>query len=306
MVGLAPGASSSTTLLCPTSNLHPFSYQRAKGIPRDEDPLPNLHPAGRGCRAQPDNAHGDANAWRLGVSRGMVSVSSVTHGMRLTLSMDHEINPRNGLVRAQVTVKNMSHQTIPVIVNACLPMLRVDSVSRTGKPVSTNQDWFPASCGPFRRPQPLRPGAIVRADPITVLATPRLRAYLTFQSGKSQNDVEVSSRTLTLRLRSEAAPHVSERSMRAGQGSGFTAKISPAPSGHRLLYTHGHQSCWQANGTGQESGSFPGQWTAISGSTLRFTTPKHGCRTVLWEFTAGWIGHPVVHFKLSIPRGQRR
>ena len=85
------------------------------------------------------------------------------------------------------------------------------------------------------------------------------------------------------------------------RGSGYSASISPAPAaGNPRLYEQWFEGCWSANGDGGETGHFA--WESVAGHILRTTTLNSGCYRRVWQFVAGWIGHPVVRFHLSIPK----
>jgi hypothetical protein len=222
------------------------------------------------------------------------------HGLKITLSAPRGTYPRNALVATSITVKNVSSKSIPILRWACLPSIRTLVLGKKGHPYPPPVNLHPPSCGPSRPSKPLVPGGVLRTTSLVVLRSGSLRADLRIAGGQS-GSLAVSGNVLRLTLVPGAAEHVRLTSGTPGHpNAGFTASIRPVQKRAGRLYVASWQSCRQANGTGQDTGTFPGQWLAASRSILRTSILRPSCGHQMWQFAAGWIGHPVAKLDLNV------
>ena len=229
-----------------------------------------------------------------------VSVTTKSHGLRITLLAPRATYPMNSLVLTTIRVKNVSVRSIGIARAGCLPTIRTDVLDKKGQPYPPPVNSYPASCGPDIGPMMLTPGAVLRETSLVVLRSGWLRADLAIETGNAGSR-DIHGKVLGLTLVPAAAEHVTlTYGTPRNPNVGFTATISPTPKGAGRLYVASWQSCGQANGTGEDTGSFPYQWLTASGPTLHTTILHPGCGHQLWQFVAGWIGHPVAKLKVSI------
>ena len=208
--------------------------------------------------------------------------------------------PANSLVLTTIRVKSVSAKTVSILRGGCLPSIRTVVLDKKGQPYPPPVNPYP-SCGPYIRPMVLTPGAVLRETSLVVLRSGWLRADLAIETGKA-GSVNIHGKVLSLKLVPATAEHVAlTYGTPRHPNAGFTATISPSPKGAGRLYVTFWQSCGQANGRGEDTGTFPDSWGArSSGPTLHTTILHPGCGHQLWQFVAGWIGHPVAKLKVSI------
>jgi hypothetical protein len=229
-----------------------------------------------------------------------VTVTSTSHGLKITLSVPRATYPENALVATTITVKNISAQAVDIVGAGCLPIAWTEVLDKHGNSYPTPITFHPPSCGPHRRPMVLKPGAVVSTTSIVVLRSGSLRTDLRITSGES-GQVDVPGDVLALTLVQAAAEHVALTSGTPGHpDAGFTASVWPVPKAAGSLYITSWQSCRQANGNGEDTGSFPYQWQTATGSILHTTILHPSCVTQTWQFAAGWLGYPVAKLNLGI------
>ena len=229
-----------------------------------------------------------------------VMATTTSHGLKITLSAPLRTYAANSLLLTTIRVKNVSARTVSIQRGGCLPTIGTVVLNKKGQPYSPPVNSYPASCGPDIGPTMLTPGAVLRESSFVVLRPGWLRADLAIETGKA-GPGDIHGKVLRLTLIPAAPEHVALAYGTPGHpDAGFTATISPTLKGAGRLYVTSSESCNQANGTGVATGTFPDHWAAASGPTLHTTILHPGCGHQLWQFVAGWIGHPVAKLKVSI------
>jgi hypothetical protein len=221
------------------------------------------------------------------------SVSSVSHGLRITLSLPCCSWPRNALVRASVTVRNLTARDVLISQRGtALGVQPVDARRRPAGEPFGRLGHIMSGSGPYLPPLPLHPGKSLRAVFYGVLSSSRLQA-----------NVQISDRFAV-----DVRGPVARLTLEAGSPPTYTlvsspevyADVKPAtPATGPLLYETVDSSC-HGPGFSESTGGGIG-WLQAPGGRLAPIWPQgpswHGTctRNYHWEVLAGWVGQPVVH-----------
>ena len=222
------------------------------------------------------------------------SVSTLAHGVKLTLTVPNRLYPRNALVRVTLTVKNVAGHTKYIRSGLESPSAYVldDSGSEVYDPLEPLGDkTLITPMGPGLGSFPLRAGRVWQAHRYLVLRGDRIVYWMRLGRVGHGNAVTVQGRPALLRLTEEAAPRVSITSSPM-----LEATIIPpwAVSGP-MLYNQ-QWSCQTGDST-YLSGS---GWVAAKGSTVSGSEARANCSAKLqWRAIAGWLGHPVADVDYS-------
>jgi hypothetical protein len=216
----------------------------------------------------------------------------------LTLQVSARSSPADALIRSRLTVTNVSRRSIDLYGDGCSrePSVQVlDAHGRPYPPPAFTRVWECAY-----KPLPvLERGATITSSPLVVLRSGRVRPEVTILSSRSTRDV--TGAILRLHLRRSPSPRVVVHSGQSG--AGFIASMHAAWRHTGPLYVESLESCTSATGGGTMTGS--SYWGPVKGATLRTSMLNSSCHSQLWHFYAGWIGHPIVRFRLAVPKGSQ-
>lgn len=238
----------------------------------------------------------------LATASGPASVTTVGHGLKVTLSIPKASYPTNALVATTITAENVSGKPIGILEDGCSPELRAEVLDKHGKPYPPPVDFFPISCGPYVPPRELKPHTSIKATAIVVLQSGNVRSDLTIQAGK-QGETDVPGKVLHLAPVAGRPEHVSLTASPPNPNGGLTATISPVQSGVGPLYIAFYEECDQSNGEQEGYGTLPSHWDKTTGSSLFSGILGSACSREEWHFAAGWIGFPVARFDMSLSNG---
>lgn len=187
-------------------------------------------------------------------------------------------------------------------VSARPPVAREPSaqvLNARGKPYPPPAFTRVWECG-YSLPRPLTPGARLVSSSLVLLESGRLRPEITIFAGGSSRHVTGS--IFRLHLTRAPSPQVVLHSGSSGPSStGFTASVLFGWKHSGPLYVESLESCMQTTGGGSQTGS--PYWHPVKGSAIRTAILGPSCHSQLWHFYAGWIGHPIVRFRLAVPKG---
>lgn len=215
-------------------------------------------------------------------SRELLTVSTTTNGVQLILALDRRTYPRDALVRATVTVRNVgSHPILTRIGDGCTgtnPSIEV--LDRRDRVL----DQLPAivfeRAGGCRRAlgEPFRPGQVVVTHVFAVLRGPRLRAVLAVGRNLQRRDVSTS---LAVHVTPMNGPTVT--AVGSGEPS-FRIHRPPGASGSPMYA--GSALCGTASDP--ETTALDLIWSAVM-------SPLHsGCyQTREWHGLVGYLNYSV-------------
>lgn len=142
----------------------------------------------------------------VGAAHGL-HVVTVEAGVRLTLSLDGQVYPRNALVRATVSLQNVSRHRI-VLGTGCVsgsPGVEVYAASGAVLYPPAVPDLISPSCGGPDRGRPtLEPGQVMRRRLYAILRSPRLAAV----AFVGEYNTSIVTPDLTVRLVGGRPPRV--------------------------------------------------------------------------------------------------
>lgn len=215
-------------------------------------------------------------------------VSITRMGVRLTLSLPGRNFPAQALVRATVTLTNISRHAVPLEDDDCLhsnPRAAVLSVYGVElNPVLAMRVMSPPC--PKPRQTSLRRGARVALHPWLVLAGPRVRADVDILSPKGR--VTVHTAALSLRLYAAPAPALTMVHLIPGRVPYI--RVSGAREGHGPLRFVTSEECGSPRFYHQALA-----WSVLSGSRIR-----SACEDVsTWHVMVGRQGGPVASLQLT-------
>lgn len=219
-----------------------------------------------------------------GETGAVVSVSAVSHGIRLTLSIAGLTYPRDALVRVRLTMRNVSPRTLweaPLVMGYCehriADVVVLDAAGQPVNPIPPFPGPYP-SC-PAVPPTPLAPRQAVKQIDYVVLRAARMLAETNVNTAAGSSGFSgavLKTRPLLLALKPGQSPRVVVRSSPGG-----TTAIVHRPPGAvgPLLYQ---------------------QWSDCAPPVLSWTDAPAsrvtaGCRVPAgdWHLVAGWLNHPV-------------
>jgi len=231
-----------------------------------------------------------------------LTVSTVSHGVKLTLTVPRRNYPRNALIRVSVRLENVSQHWKTISGGG--PMC---GSNHPGAAVTTDAGLavYPpaipsvfASCGRFLRGTRLPPGGVLHAHPLIILRGNHVMAYARIDN----QGTELVTRQLVLHLVPGVAPQVTFTKTFFLQ-----AAVRPANAGmkKRLYFLYGYRC---------PGGGDPADHGIISTSsgvvTWQSTTLSHhgaylfqvGCRDPIeWHVVAGYLNQPVAMIDYPAP-----
>ncbi len=227
-----------------------------------------------------------------------VRTQIVTDGVRLTLSLPKRMYPRNALVRATVTVHNVSRREVYVVERGSadngFQTPQVEVVGPDGNvvyPPALSMQFLPRP-GQVGSTSILLPKQTIVWNEYVILRATRIRTWLDIQTSSAPDAPQrrVMTPPLMLHLVSGTAPRVTLRVT----GSRVVAVLHPMWRAHGpLVYMDSGTCVYPGLGT-----QYPEHFTWIPALRHRFTLqaePALGpCPDVLaWRAIAGWNGQPV-------------
>jgi hypothetical protein len=225
-----------------------------------------------------------------------VSISSVSDGVRLTLTLPRRVYPRNALVRATLRIQNVGHHTILTrFGDGCAitnPFIEVfDGRGRLmdqGPLIVSGNPGCPTILG-----QPFLPGRTVRQHVFAVLRGRYVRAVLNV--GKSLNGRLITPK-LAVRLVHGKAPIVTIKQSKIGP----FAQVDRPPGASGPLYFVGSARCGSASNF-QGYSSTPLWSRAAIAEGNRVYSGCYGEQQ--WRALAGYLNFPVATIDYTAPKG---
>jgi hypothetical protein len=230
----------------------------------------------------PDPAHATSSTG--------IADSTVSDGVRLTVTLQRSVYPRNALVRATVRIENVGQHTILTWVgDGCTstnPFIEVfDDHGRLLDQGPTVAFDRAGGCSHVLG-QPFRPGQVVVRHLFAVLRGRYLRAVLSV--GKNLNAQEATSR-LAVHLIAGAAPTVT-----IDQSGEPVALVQRPPGATGPLYYSGSALCGTA--ADPQTTSMDLLWSPVS------PTLHSGClQTREWHGLVGYLNQPVATIDYTAP-----
>jgi len=224
-------------------------------------------------------------------------ISTVSHGVKLTLMVPRRTYPENALVRVVVTMRNLSRQDVQILgqgMYCCFPYT-LGAVVRD----ASGQIVYPGD----RREQTLGPPLF----PLTVASRHSMsqRVFLVLRAGRVQGVVQVQKGSdyftivtpfVTVRLVAERVPQVILHAPVADQ---LTATIRPPTHMKGYLYYWGSFGCGKTYLPAGLPYSQPFELSLHS--KLTADCSYSAMPVTSWYVLAGWLNHPVVAIDYTRP-----
>jgi len=240
-----------------------------------------------------------AQVLRTDPSNESIASTVRSHGLAITLSVPKRAYPEGSLVPTTITVRNISHRPLGVLNSKCDPGIETEVLNGAGDilypPAFRGQ--FEPNClgrGPVCPNSPglcLKPGKVLRISSIVVLLGARIRAEVTRATRYALSPL--LGKPLTIRLTPSRAERVR---MIPTSNNTFVARIYPVPAHAGRLYYASALTCYTGEGI-SSGGDPPGDWASTTAKTLRASF-KMCHKGYVWQFVAGWIGHPAVEVRM--------
>jgi hypothetical protein len=232
-------------------------------------------------------------ASRTDAAASAIRVDTITHGVKLSLSIPRQIYPKDALVTVTVRLQNVSRHTVLVSANNYPDAIVLDAahqeVYSARDPLLDRALFELHGPGP-RPPMKLRPHRVLVASYFVVLRGPLLRADA--MVGSRGKEHAIQGPTLPLTLTDEAPPTVTVMVTPT-----LHATITPPPGVSSPPYFVEQTQCAD-NGISTGRG-----WQAAATNDL---TPQFAtdCSTPrAWVAVAGWLDHPVANIDYTAPTG---
>lgn len=215
-----------------------------------------------------------------------ITVSTMTHGVKLTMRLPRRTYPRNALVRVTVSLSNVSNHTVRIADGCSLSNgLTADVRNGHGNVVFPRaMDFFPYHCPGSALGQygiPLRPGTTIARRPLVVLFASWIRPLVILTDG-THGGTEWTGPTV--RVTHYHAPPL-RVTAQAQSYRTFADIRAPSPVSGPLYYI---QSAF-CRITGSIQVDSEQNWIATYGTRVEPT-----CSGVTsWHVVAGWLNHPV-------------
>jgi hypothetical protein len=228
------------------------------------------------------------SASSAGSMKTPITVSAVAHGVKLTLTVPRREYPRNALIRAKLSLENISAEAVPVL-GARFPACRYQYwaaarvLTKGGKavyPPIVSPDEF-ISCGPLMFPLQLRPGETLRNTVFLVLRGSHIQGFTAL--GTEQEPIEVETPITTVRLTRKSSPHI-----RLQTSPVLEAVLrGQAHVRQARLYYYEWASCRDGEPRTMD-------WTPFSIRKARTYSFTPGCENPSeWHLAAGWLNYPI-------------
>lgn len=231
-----------------------------------------------------------------------LTVSTVSHGVKLTLTASRRDYPKNALIRVSVRLENVSRHWKTIRGGGPLcGSNRPSAAVTTSAGLAVYPPAIPSvfsSCGRFLRGTHLPPGGVLRAHPLIILRGNRVQAYATIDN----QGTEITTKPLVLHLFPGVAPQVT-----ITKTPFLQAAVRPATAGikKRLYFLYGY-SC--------PGGSDPADSGIVSRAAgiVRWestTLSQHGAylfqvgcdNPIAWHVVAGFLNQPVATIDYRSP-----
>lgn len=213
-----------------------------------------------------------------------VRVDTITHGVKLSLSIPRRTYPRDALVTVTLRLQNVSRHTVPVSVNNYPDAIVLDAAHQevySARDPLFDRALFELHGGPGPRPpMKLRPHRTMVGSYFVVLRGPLLEA--TAVIGPRGNERGIHGATLPLTLTYEAPPLVTITTIPT-----LHATITPPPGVSASPYFVEQTRC--ADNDIMTGRGWQGANTDVLTPEFATDCTKPGA----WVAVAGWLNHPV-------------
>ncbi len=218
-------------------------------------------------------------------------ISTVSHGVKLTLMVPRRVYPENALVRVVVTLRNLSQQDVQISGQGmfCCGQYSLGAVVRdTSGQILYASDRRETPLGPGLSPLTVAPRHSMSQRVFLVLRADRVQGVVQVQKGSDYFTVQTP--VVTVRLVTERAPRVILHAAVADQ---VTATIRPPTHMKGYLYYLGSYLCGKSDlPAGLPSSAEPFQLSLHSKLTADCSYSTMPVSS--WYALAGWLNHPVV------------
>ena len=225
-------------------------------------------------------------------------ISTVSHGVKLTLMVPRRVYPRNALVRVVVTLRNLSQQDVQISGQGmfCCGQYSLGAVVRdTSGQILYASDRRETPLGPGLSPLTVAPRHSMSQRVFLVLRADRVQGVVQVQKGSDYSTVQTP--IVTVRLVTERGPRVILHAAVADQ---VTATIRPPTHMKGYLYYLGSYLCGKSDlPAGLPSFAEPFQLSLHR--TLTADCSYAGTPVSSWYVLAGWLNHPVVAIDYTRP-----
>ena len=227
-----------------------------------------------------------------------VSSSTVSHGLRITLSVAQPTYSIDGLALTVIAIQNVTGASIGLINSPCTGQYtHTEVLNKKGNPYPWPLPTYVLPC-PLPLPTTLAAGKSLTSDSVVYLQSGMLRADLTIATSKAGNElVDVTGKKLSVKLHA-AQPEYATFASQPGSVGGFTASIWPVPKDAGRLYYAEVEVC--GSDAGQEiEGAAPGYWQSTSKSWVSTNILGPACMHEEWHVLAGWLGYGAARLDFS-------
>ncbi len=225
-------------------------------------------------------------------------VSTVSHGVKLTLVVPRRVYPQNALVRVLVTMRNLSRQDVQILGQGmfCCGQYSLGAVVRdTSGQILHATDRIGTPLGPGLSPLTVAPRHSMSERVFLVLRADRVQGVVQVQKGSDYFTVQTP--VVTVRLVTERAPQAILHAPVADQ---LAATIRPPTHMKGYLYSLGSYRCGKSDlPAGLPSSAEPFQLSLHS--RLTADCSYTGMPVTSWYVLAGWLNHPVVAIDYTRP-----
>jgi hypothetical protein len=233
-----------------------------------------------------------------------ITVSTVSHGVRLTMTVPGDEFSEGALVRVRTSIENVS--THPIQLAATCPpwgtpwVAVLDGIGNVAYPPAVTAVGVKGrtKCSKLYLFTRLSPGATLRTTRLIVLRDPRLQARVTLATRVVAGNLvegwrDMQGKTVAVHLL-PATP------LAATVTSSPTLQVTvplPSPDPGPLYYQYVLR-CDTSSGA-----SYPGTWTwqHTTGPTIDLTPPTYCASTSEWHIAAGYLDHPVATIDYTTP-----
>ncbi len=224
-------------------------------------------------------------------------ISTVSHGVKLTLMVPRRVYPRNALVRVVVTMRNLSQQDVQILGQGsycCFPYTLGAVVRDRSDQIVYPGDRSEPTPGPPLFPLTVAPRHSMSQRVFLVLRAGRVQGVVQVQKGSDYFTVQTP--VVTVRLVTERAPQVILHAAVADQ---LTATIRPPTHMKGYLYYLGSFVCGKSY---LPAGlPFVEPFELSLHSRLTADCSYAGMPVSSWYVLAGWLNHPVVAIDYTRP-----
>jgi len=224
-------------------------------------------------------------------------ISTVSHGVKLTLMVPRRVYPRNALVRVTVTLRNVSGHDVQVSgqgMFCCSHYSLGAVVLDTAGQVLFPGDRREAPLGPPLFPLTLVPRHVMSQQVFLVLRSGRVQGVVQVQD--TSGLVTVVTPVVTVRLVTERAPRVILHEAVADE---IKATIRPPTHMNGYLYYLDSFVCGKSDLPAGLISAEP--WELSLHRTLTADCSYRSAPVTSWYALAGWLNHPVVAIDYQHP-----